>query len=585
MTRRTLSNVIVALLGLYALASVVVVALPFWQPAGTLGFVTDYALTARSVSPGGPAAAAGMAAGDRIVVAAVPLTQRRYLAGPGSSIPIGTELHFPIVHDGLTRTIALTAVPAPFGVADRWTLFIQCASSLVFVVVGVGLIVLRPTAATWGFGAYCLLVLPTGAFPTALPGTGWALLATAVYDVVQNLGVMGLVLFALEFPRPFALRWRERLRAALPAMTVVLIAMTLYPDIANLIFGIGARIENRVLQIVFGAVFALSIGILWDTFRRVAIDERERLRWILAGFCLGIVTNYIGNTIVFSTLIAGDPPLWFVTLLVSLNVLLPINVAYAVVRHRVLDIEFVIGQAIVFAILTSALAGVFGILDWFFGSMLEDFRFTHYVQAAISISVAFIIGRLEKRTHHFVETLFFRKRRAAEARLDHVVRSLPRTESVALIEKALVNDGTSNLELETAAVFRAGEGGAFFRAACSGWDETHSTRIDANDPLVHALRATPDVVDLIALDWRRDDVPRGGGRPILALPMLAQSDLAGFTLYSGHVNGSSIDPGERALLERLVDAASLALEHIDAQRLRAENAELRARLTASQPAT
>jgi hypothetical protein len=360
----------------------------------------------------------------------------------------------------------------------------------------------------------------------------------------------------------------------------VLSLMTLYPDVANLLIGIGAHVENVVLQLLFGACFALAVAILWDTYRRVAIDERERMRWVLIGFVFGLLINYIGSTLIFSTLVAVAPPVWFGTLLFSLNVLLPLTVAHAVVRHRVLDIDFVIGRALVFAILTLILAGVFGVLDWFFGTVLEGFAFTRVVQAALSISVAFAIGRIEEFTLDAVEAVFFRKRRAAEARLDRIIRVLSHALSREMIEEALIAAALAALELTSAAVYRSEAGRGYVRLAAGGWPASEAAVLADDDALVVALRVRDGMVDVDRLGWHGNGVPVDGDKPAIAIPMYANAALTGFVLYGAHPDGAGIDPDEAAQLERLVDAGSLAFEQLDAKALRAENAQLRLRLDA-----
>jgi len=115
-----------------------------------------------------------------------------------------------------------------------------------------------------------------------------------------------------------------------------------------------------------------------------------------------------------------------------------LTVAHAVVRHRVLDIDFVIGRALVYAVLTTLLAGLFGLLDWLFGSTLEELRLSRLAEAAIAISIAFAFDFLHTRTERGVEAVFFRKRRAAEARIARLARDLPDARSLAVIERALV---------------------------------------------------------------------------------------------------------------------------------------------------
>jgi hypothetical protein len=573
--KRRVSNAVVALLVAYALGAMVSVASALWSTPGSFGLGSDYRATVRDVVPGGPADRAGIAAGDRVVLLAMPFADRRYLSGSGAPVRAGTTVHVVTEHGGVTRASALTADPAELSLSDRWTLLVVLLASVMFVVVGAVLIVIRPSAATWGFGLYSLLVLPALSYPFAIPDARLAFGAVLFYDVVQNFGVAGLLLFALTFPRPFDVAWRVRVRQALPALVVVLALMTLYPDLANVVFGLPARVENTILQFTFAAVAALAFATLCDTYRRSVREERERVRWVLVGFGVGLLANFIGNTLLFSTIISTNPPAWLENVLVSFNVLLPLTVAYAVVRHRVLEINFVIGQALIFTALTSALAGVFGILDWLFGRVLENFELSRVLSAAVSICVALTFSRLEHRTLDFVEVLFFRNRRAAEAHIERAIHALPQARTAAVIEAALVNDVAVTLAVASAAVFRR-DGAAFQRTASIGWGAGDCALLDDGDPLVLMLRDAPGRIDLDELAWSRRDLPDRGREPHTALPILSHTDLAGFALYGGHPDGTALDPGELGHLERLTTAAGLAFDQLEARALRAENESLRA---------
>jgi hypothetical protein len=573
--KRLVSTVALAMLIALALAGVFNAAAPFWEPAGTIGLTTDYAATVRGVEPGGPAARAGIIAGDRVNLAATPFAQRRFVAGAGLAVPIGTTVRFTIDRAGRTHDVELTAVAQSLATPDRWSLFIQCASSLAFVLVGGLLIALRPSRATWGFGLYCLLLLPSATYPARFADVTASLVTTAAYDVMQNLGVVGVLLFALEFPRPFAVKWRTWVQRGLPALFTVLVAMTLYPDIANIVLGIGAGFENLVLQLAFGGVFALAIAMLCDTYRRIATGERERMRWVLLGFGVGLATNYVGSTLIFSTLIVGNPPAWLDTLLVSLNVLLPLTVAHAVIRHRVLDIDFVVGRAIVFGLLTTMLAVLFGLLDWAFGTVLEDVRLSKILQAALSVVFAFAFDRIEEIVVGALEAIFFRKRRAAERRLAGVASALAAAPSERAVEESLTTAVVTALDLTCAALYRPAGDGAFARVNTAGWSDCTTQSLAPADGLVLALGGTDRFVDLEELDWRHNDAT--GNAPILAVAMHARGTLSGFALYGGHLDGAGIDPDERVLIARVADAAGVAFAHLDAQRLRAELDRLRLR--------
>jgi hypothetical protein len=204
----------------------------------------------------------------------------------------------------------------------------------------------------------------------------------------------------------------------LPMLFIVLAAMTVYPDVANLLLTRAAQLENRVLQGAFGAVYLLAMFVLCDSYRRVEPAERERLRWVLLGFGLGLLTSYIGTTLIFSTILASAPPLSVSLALTSLNVLLPLTVAHAVIRHRVLDIRLVVERTLVFVVLTTVLATLFALLDYFFGTLLEDFRVSRWIAAAISLGIAFSFKWLEE---HATEALRAHVLREREERAGHAL--------------------------------------------------------------------------------------------------------------------------------------------------------------------
>jgi GAF domain-containing protein len=380
-----------------------------------------------------------------------------------------------------------------------------------------------------------------------------------------------LLLFVLEFPRPFHVAWRERVRRSILPIFIVLAVMTLYPDIANQLLARGARIENDILQALFGLTFALAIFVLCDTYRRVARDERERLRWVLIGFGFGLVTSYVGATLIFSTLFALAPPPGVSIALTSLNVLLPIAVAHAVIRHRVLEIRLVIGRALVFAALTTILAAIFALLDYFFGTVLEDFRISRLIAAVISLAIAFTFKWLEERATATIESVFFRKRRAAEARLARAVHALPQARSVTVIQTALVGEAADAFELTSAALYERDGTAGFRRTASAGWDGDRVTLLDDTDLLVLDLRADDDPVDLSEVPWRRDDVPADERKPAVAVPVHVRGNLLAFTLYGSHADGGALETSEIELLKRLADAAGVAFDQLEAERLRAEN--------------
>ncbi len=102
--RQLALRAVVLLLVAYALLGVYAAASTLWQTPGSIGLVSDYGATVRAVTPDGPAARAGIAAGDRIRLEATPFADRRFVSGVGTNPPPGAT-----VDVAYARTTASTA--------------------------------------------------------------------------------------------------------------------------------------------------------------------------------------------------------------------------------------------------------------------------------------------------------------------------------------------------------------------------------------------------------------------------------------------------------------------------------------------
>ena len=56
-------------------------------------------------------------------------------------------------------------------------------------------------------------------------------------------------------------------------------------------------------------------------------------------------------------------------------VIMPISVMYAVLKHRVLDVNFVLNRALVYGILSVFVIAFVSLLDWFAGHVIAGERF------------------------------------------------------------------------------------------------------------------------------------------------------------------------------------------------------------------
>ena len=556
-------------------------------PQGPLGFAADYDGAIKAVDQDSPAWTAGIRPGDRVDFKATSFDDRAYVAGAPARIPAGAAVTVWVVRADRARAVTLVAPASPYPLVSNVNHLSRALAALIFVVVGGLLVLLRPGATTWGLFFYCLGFSPGiglggfSRFPSPQSHATYLLIA----DTLTAAGTAGILLFALRFLCEHPQRWRRTLERTLPYIFVAFVFLIAYPDLANLLLGRAAETEQRVMLALQGVVFATSIAAALQTFLHGRQDERARIQWVVVGLCVGILGTYVGSVLLFSSLLPLNPPRWLQSALLTLNVCLPIAVAYAVIRHRVLDVSFVVSRALVYGAMTFLVLAIFAAIDWLIGRELEAARMAAIVSIAVAIGLSFWLRDLEQRIESVVSTVFFRKRRQAMLRLERATQAVYHAARIPTVIEYLVREPIEALGLVSAALFLPQASGSFHQVLARGWDDAKCEVIEHDDPLALELTAEGQPIHVAEIGWNHADLPAPGHNPILAVPMVARNELLGIALYGAHDNAADIDPEEVRGIRHLARAAQASYDHLRALELAEQVAALKAEIASLRAAS
>jgi hypothetical protein len=573
--RRTAQTIagrtLVAALLVWALASLFITASFLWTSQGTLGLSSNYGGVISSIAPGSPADRAHVAVGDLILLAQTPFESRPKLVGATTPIAIGTRVPFRLRHGSAARNITLTAVESRTTLAEKISISLQCVSATIFIFIGAALILLRPNATTWGFGLFCLLTNPLVNTFAQFPSARAHLAYVALYDIFQNVGIAGLLIFALNFPHRLDRRWRNAVSRLIPALFLLLAGWTLWIDFAICVLAIPAHTPNVYLQAAFGIVYLLAITLITETYVGGPSENRPRLRWVLLGFYVGLSCSYAGALLVYTSNLVL--PHWLDNALIATEATLPLTVAYAIVRHRVIEIDFFLSRALVYAIFTSLLVLIFGAIDWIFSRILGDFRISLVLDAVASIGAAFVFDRTMRILEEAIDRTVFRARRLAQERLLRTSRSLRFVTSESTLDGLLIHEPGEALHIHALALFRR-DGSTYRRAASANWPNSDCAKLARDDRLTIEHFAREGTLQLSDIPWKRDDLPQGIAAPVLSIPIRSSEHLEALLLCSLKEHGEALDPEEVRWLVSFANAAGTAYERLDTERLRANALDL-----------
>jgi hypothetical protein len=398
--------------------------------------------------------------------------------------------------------------------------------------------------------------------------------ASTLTLIVFGLGpTLALTAFALRFPEGEILsteqRWARPIDAALLLTLLFYAVDTWKPMSYGWIFA----------NVVPFAATALTLAIVIAKFGKAAGEKRQRVSWAL----LGIAVSSIGyaatgnpGAFLFNVPVAAE----IATALVSA---LPLLLGYAILRHRVLDIGFALNRTLVYAGVTSVIVIGICAADWLSGRYLASTKISLALDAAIAIAFGVGLNWIHRRIERGVDRVLFRERYRAWARIETRIRALDFAEASETVDNALVDETARVLRLTSAAAFRAGGNGDFVRVSAVGWEGGTGT-LPREHLLLRTLRSEERTVALADHAIEGAEFPGGAHRPDIAVPIGMRHQLLGCVIYGHRQGDTTLDAEERALLERLAHAASVAYDAIEASNWR-NRALMFESLATSQPAS
>jgi len=323
---------------------------------------------------------------------------------------IGDPIDFVIAKEG--RELAVTEPLVPY-YAKGGMPFVFLLTGVFGFVIGFGVFILRSADRRarvfyWLCMIFSSAVMISGEW-YGVQGRPLGLVPGVLFFVAYTLTPVIL----LRFVRTFTAR--ERLPGG-PLLWIVsllfggffsaaLVAGLLLPSIE--IFRL--RVYFSYFRIFFAAVCIVALGTLFMAFRTAPSRERrDQVRWVFYGMIVGL-----GPFMLFYTLpmAAGARPLLSEETASAFFAVLPLALAFAILKYKLLDINVIINRSVVYSLLTMVTVGVYlasieGLKALFSARSGTAGKWTP-VGAAFIAALAFAPAR--SRIQVLVDKAFFRR--------------------------------------------------------------------------------------------------------------------------------------------------------------------------------
>jgi two-component system, NtrC family, sensor kinase len=458
---------------------------------------TAQGVVAGRIATGGPGALAGVEAGDVLmavdgeeVLHAEQVGER--LAGRHSGARVSYTL---LRADERRPTVTVEVKPLTQG---NVSLFYYLSLVGFFSLVVGTIVMLRrpPDRAALHFYAICLLffLMYSTSYTGKLNLADWTLLWT---DTLAILFLPVVFLhFCLSFPERRLASARGWLipAAYLPPLALAGAAVAsqvlfVTTDRGDVLWEITSAVD-RWKPIYFGLLFAASFAILLDSYRHTrSLTARRQMKWLVWGTGAGVLPFFLFYAIPFAlgseTKVAMELAGYFPLALI------PVSLAYAVVKHRLMDVELLFRRTLVYTLATAAIIGICLLAVNVFELVLAGGEEPHVTLIAVlcTVLVVLLFTPVKSRVQDGIDRLFFGERYSSRKALLRLSQDLNADLDLDRLAERLLEGVRRALGVSSMAVFlpEGREGDFVVFKSVGGTDEQSHAHLPRAGVLVGQL--------------------------------------------------------------------------------------------------
>lgn len=464
-------------------------------------------------------------------------------------------------HEGVLHLVA-----ADENVRNRALDILRILLAIAAVVLGAILFLAKPSIATAAFFVFCLggVEAPATLLDSIMPNPYRQIVDVAT-DTLRGFVRPALLLFALCLIDGDVDVARERVFAWVTG--AIGLALGLLNAYTGWRLNYGALPAESLFSAVRDVSTALAVmtGVAFTVaFLRARRRDRERIGWIVAAFLFAGVMRLISDAYY-----PAHIPVWLNSILVSMAIVPVVVVWIAVIRHRFLNVDFMVSRAIVYVALSAAAFGAISVAEEVIYYQFYQYAdFAYLVFSLITLGVAFSSSKMVDVLIHLVDRFIFRDRREQRRALEFIAGYILDAETVEDVYRALLQDAAHALKLSFGGILARQPDGSYALAESYGWPKDITIKLREDDELTRAIARSRGALTFSGKDTRLIQESFPNERLAFAAPLFFDRTVSGIVVYGHNVSGLDLDPEERELLVRVVAHASIALNAIELNRYR-----------------
>ncbi len=319
-----------------------------------------------------------------------------------------------------------------------------------------------------------------------------------------------------------------------------------------------------LLVIVAGPGYGLALFSLVLLFHNLHISKdaiyRNRLRYLAIGLAFIILGSLVNWT-----------PLGRYPIDIAANGLCALFIAYAILKHQLLDISVVLRKGLLYSIPTSLIGAAYFLIISLALNLLHLYSSSQIFLLSLFVAIltALVAQPLHAKIQGWVDRLFFREKYDATRliqRLSHTTASLL---DLNLLTSFILNEITATLHINRAAFFLRQSNGDFYLAAQHGLSLTPAPALRHDHPLAlylatydHALNhENMDILPQFKALWYQERLDLDHIAADIFIPLKAQNELLGILALGPKLSEQPYTYDDQLNLLTLASQTAIAIKN------------------------
>jgi PAS domain S-box-containing protein len=250
---------------------------------------------------------------------------------------------------------------------------------------------------------------------------------------------------------------------------------------------------HRLQPLYFASLFVVSFAVLVRSYRRArSVRARRQMKWLAWGTGAGVLPFLAFYAVPYA--LGRDPRLPMQLAGYLPLAAIPLSLAYAVVRHRLMDVELVFRRTLVTVLVAAAIVGL-SLLGLGLANVIAGEEEPHGTIIAVlsALLVILLFTPVKVRIQELVDRVFYRERYSSRKALLRLSQKLNADLDLSRMTESLLDGIQAALGVDAVAVFLPEHDGSFSLFRSRGTPPGAETvRLPGHGPLLSSLaRGTP----------------------------------------------------------------------------------------------